>query len=605
MDPLLQALRTSLGAVLLSRESDSVVVAGNRAAAELCGYEAAELGGMRASDLLDGVPPLSKGAGAAAHESGVSIRRRGGDRVPAKVIVLAVTGESGERLLWTSVQSPAVLPEDEEKFRALSEAGFEALFIHDNGTILMANEAMDRIFHAPSGSLIGRSMFDFIAPQSRDDVAAHVMAAAKEPYEGLSQRADGSTFPVEVHGRAVTFNGRSARLVAIRDLTDRKRLETSLVRADRLAALGTVAAGVAHEINNPLAYILLNLELVRSSLERGTSVSEAARQKAIAAVTIAVDGAMRVKRIVGELRGLARDTGDESGSSDLGKVVAFAAALVKHQLHDRAALEVSVDVVPRVLGSNTRLGQVLLNLLVNAAQAIPRGARERHRVTVRVRRDGEAQVLLEVADTGEGIPPELLPHVFEPFVTTKAQGEGTGLGLSIARGIVAGLGGSMELESVVGEGTTFRVRLPVAPSLHPPAGAPGEGRVPTDPSRAPIRVLVVDDERAVRAVIAQALGDVFDVVPVGSGAEVLTLLEKGEAFDVMLCDLMMPEMTGMELHALVAKKWPALARRTAVLSGGAFSERARHFIETSGLVCLDKPFSIGELIDAVSRVAAS
>lgn len=607
MDSLLQALRASLGAVLVSRLADSVVIAGNLAAAQLLGYSEAELEGMPSSRLLEGVPPTQGGA-PVAYEAGVSIVRRGGEREAATAVVLGVTGANGERLLWTMVQSAssaASWRDDEEARCALSVPGFDALFIHDKGTILVVNDAVYSLYREAKGAVIGRSIFDFIAPQSRDEVAARASSGASDPYEGIALRGDGSSFPFEVRGRAVTFKGRPARLAVIRDLTDRKRLETSLVLADRLAALGTVAAGVAHEINNPLAYILLNLELARSSLERGASVSEEARRKALGAVAVATDGSLRVKRIVGELRGLSRDSNDESGSSDLAKIVAFASSLAKHQLTDRAALEVSIDAVPRVLGSETRLGQVLLNLLANAAHAIPRGAPDRNRVTVRVRRDGDAHVLLEVADTGEGIPAELLDHVFEPFVTTKPQGEGTGLGLSIAHGIVTGLGGSMDVTSVPGEGAVFRVRLPAAPSSPAVAEAPAEPHVPIGASRAPIRVLIVDDERAVRAVIARALADVFDVVPVGSAQEALSLLDKGEAFDVLLCDLMMPEMSGMELHAQIVARWPELGRRTAVLSGGAFSERAQHFIETSGLTCLDKPFSIGDLIDAVTRLAAS
>jgi two-component system NtrC family sensor kinase len=352
---------------------------------------------------------------------------------------------------------------DEESFRALSEAGFDALFVHDAGTILMANEAMSELYRVPHGGLVGRSMFDFVAPQSRVEVGARVAAALTETFEGFGLRADGASFPVEVRARSVTFDGKTVRLVAVRDLSQRKRFETSLVLADRLAALGTVAAGVAHEINNPLAYILLNLGLAKTALDRGPTVTEDARQTALGAIAVAVEGATHIERVVGEVRSLARDSPLDGGSSDLGKVVTFACSLVKHQLHDRAMLEVDVEPVPRVVGTDTRLGQVLLNLLMNAAQAVPRGTPELHRVTVRVRPDGARHVVLEVADTGEGIPAELLSHVFEPFVTTKVQGDGLGLGLSIAHGIVTSFGGSIVAESEAHKGSTFRVRLPLAP----------------------------------------------------------------------------------------------------------------------------------------------
>jgi two-component system NtrC family sensor kinase len=369
-------------------------------------------------------------------------------------------------IVESTVREPpsAVAPRlDEESFRALSEAGFDALFVHEAGTILMANEAMCELYRAPPGGLVGRSMFDFVAPQSRVEVGARVAAALTETFEGWGLRADGASFPVEVRARSVTFDGKAVRLVAVRDLTQRKRFETSLVLADRLAALGTVAAGVAHEINNPLAYILLNLELARNALGRGPTVSEEARQAALGAIGVAAEGATHIERVVGEVRTLARDSLHEGGSSDLVKVVTFACSLVKHHLQDRATLEVDAEPVPPVMGTDTRLGQVLLNLLMNAAQAIPRGSPELHRVTVRVRPEGARHVVLEVADTGEGVAPELLAHIFEPFVTTKVQGDGLGLGLSIAHGIVTSFGGTIVAESVLREGSTFRVRLPIAP----------------------------------------------------------------------------------------------------------------------------------------------
>jgi PAS domain S-box-containing protein len=359
--------------------------------------------------------------------------------------------------------------EDAESFRALSEAGFDALFVHHEGTILVANTAMEKLYRVPPGALVGRNMFDFVAPLSRSEVSARIAAGLTEIFEGFGRRDDGATFPVEVRARSVRFEGKAARMVAVRDLTERQRFETSLVLADRLAALGTVAAGVAHEINNPLAYILLNLESARTSLERGDSVSEEARRTALGAIAVALDGGRHVERVVRELRSFAHSDGAaQGGSSDLERVVAFASSLVKHHLRERAVLEVSIEPVPHVMGSDTRLGQVLLNLLVNAAQAIPPGSADRHRVTVRVRPEGARQVVLEVADTGGGIPAELLAHVFEPFVTTKAQGEGMGLGLSIAHGIVTSIGGTIEAESVLEKGSTFRVRLPIAPSAAVP-----------------------------------------------------------------------------------------------------------------------------------------
>jgi len=243
-----------------------------------------------------------------------------------------------------------------------------------------------------------------------------------------------------------------------------RRSERQAEEALRLATVGTLAAGIAHELNNPLAAMLVNLDFAKEELAlRRASPEEA--EGAIARVAPAIaetlEAAQRARDIVRDLRIFSRaDDGQEAGLADVGRAMQSALALARHELRKRAQVTVDLQPVPPVRGSERKLGQVFVNLLVNAAQALPVGEAGAHAIRVSVRHEG-AEVVAEVQDTGAGMPPEVLAHVFEPFFTTKAPGDGTGLGLSICHGIVTGFGGRIEVESRPGEGSRFRVRLPI------------------------------------------------------------------------------------------------------------------------------------------------
>jgi CheY-like chemotaxis protein len=343
----------------------------------------------------------------------------------------------------------------------------------------------------------------------------------------------------------------------------------------------------------------LNLEIAEAELARASP--ERSATLALQSVRDALEGTERVKRIVSDLRSFARDSDDEAAAVDLEKTVSFARAIAANALRPRATLDVSLTGLPPVRGSETRLGQVFLNLILNAAQAMPDGRAENHRIAVVGHCEGDAWVVVRVSDTGAGIPPELIPRIFDPFVTSKARSEGTGLGLSIAHSIVTAMGGSISVESAVGRGTTFTLRFPVADV---PMQTTGEIVPHADPRQRRTRVLLVDDEPAIRRVITQALAPYHDVTAAASGLEALALLERGDAFDAMLCDLTMPGMGGVELYDHVARRWPGLALRTGILSGGVFSERAKEFVETSGLRCLEKPCTGADLRALVDELTS-
>jgi CheY-like chemotaxis protein len=229
-------------------------------------------------------------------------------------------------------------------------------------------------------------------------------------------------------------------------------------------------------------------------------------------------------------------------------------------------------------------------LLINAAQAIAPGNLEGNRVSISTRTDGQGRVVIDVADTGSGIEPEVLSRIFEPFFTTKAAGVGTGLGLSICHGIAASMGGSLDVESRVGEGTTFHLTLPTGahqePSLSPPTqSVPASRRG---------RILLIDDEDMVLNAIARILNE-HEMVCTQDAGEALARLERDQRFDIIFCDLMMPKMTGIDFYEALLRVRPELAKRVVFLSGGAVTAKAARFLDTVPNQRIEKPFQVQEL----------
>ncbi|HET6439520.1 MAG TPA: PAS domain-containing protein [Anaeromyxobacter sp.] len=411
---------------------------------------------------------------------------------------------------------------------------------------------------------------------------------------------DGGWRWVLVSGRAVARDeaGRATRLAGtLTDITEAKRLQERLRDADRLAGVGTLAAGVAHEVNNPLAYVSANLAVLDERLVRLAGAAELdpggdtfvgeMRQ----ALHEAMDGAARVRGIVQGLRQFAQPLrGVERGPVDVRAEIEVALGMARNEITHRARLSVDLpDRLPPVRAAPQELGQVFVNLLVNAAQAIPEGQTAEHEVRIAARAKGQ-RIVIEVQDSGAGIEPAHLPHIFDPFFTTKPAGVGSGLGLSVCHGIVTALGGSIGAQSMPGRGTTFRVDLPALPDdAGPPL--PRTARAPREARRG--RVLVVDDEPLVGKSLARLLS-AHEVTVLTSPLEALRRAAKGERWDVVLCDLMMPEMSGMDLEERLAADAPDLVSRIVYLTGGAFTERSRAFL-AAGRPHLQKPVEPSEL----------
>jgi two-component system, cell cycle sensor histidine kinase and response regulator CckA len=306
-----------------------------------------------------------------------------------------------------------------------------------------------------------------------------------------------------------------------------------------------------------------------------------------------------------DLRTFTRGAGEEKRTAvDVRRVMDASINLAWNELRHRARLVKEYGDVPPVLANEARLGQVFLNILVNAAQALEVGDAAENVIRVRAAREGDGQVVLQVSDTGPGIPPAILDRIFDPFFTTKPVGLGTGLGLWICQGIVTSLGGQITAESRPGEGATFRVVLPAATPVEQ-AGAPEAAPRATAPDARRLELLVVDDETAIGRTLAIALADEFEVTTVTSGRAALAILAGEPRFDVVLCDLMMPDVSGMDVHERIARERPELAQLFVFVTGGAFTERARKFVDEVGLPVIEKPFDLTKLPALLRERAAA
>ncbi len=486
----------------------------------------------------------------------------------------------------------------EASFRKLIEAVPEAIAIMRTNRFLYANPAYVRVFgFANVEELLATPMDQLVHP---DDVAtlrargAHIMqGTALEPQRYRVLRRDGTTALLEVASVPFEYEGAPAVLGIGRDVTERSRMEAQLLQADRLAALGTLAAGVAHEVNNPLAYLTLNLEWLSRQLPE--LARDPSRLQALSLMLEeARHGAARVAAIVRDLRAFSRVDGETRAPVDLRAALASAIKMAAHDLRHRARVVTEIeDGVPPAWANDARLEQVLLNLLLNAMQAMDETAIDRNEIRVAVRSWPPGRVVIEIADNGAGMPAETARQIFDPFFTTKPIG--TGLGLSICHSIVTSFGGRISVQSRVGEGSTFRIELPtrahVADSRPPPPPPSTAGTEDSGVTRR-ARILVIDDELAIANTLRELLQVDHDVTALTSAAEALETIERGAPFDVVFCDLMMPQMGGIDLYERLRERKSGFERRLVFMTGGAFTARAADFLARVPNRRIEKPFAL-------------
>jgi signal transduction histidine kinase len=437
----------------------------------------------------------------------------------------------------------------------------------------------------------------FVDPQARDGFLDQIERdGSVTDYLMRLRRADRSLIWVEVTAQAETANGETRIDALMRDVSERKRLEDQsrdlyhqLLQAEKLAALGQTISGVAHELNNPLATILtlaerLALRPVDQQTKRGleTILSESER----------------AAKIVRNLLTFARKRHTTRAMVDLNQVVRETLALRSYEqrLSNINIIEALASGLPMVFSDPHQVQQVLLNLIINAEQAML-GANGRGTLIIRTWHDVDRDaVILEVNDDGPGVPEDVQPRIFDPFFTTKEVGKGTGLGLTVAYAIVQEHGGRINVKSAPGRGASFYIELPAgAGPLKPALPRPPDQTIPADAGAGSV-VLVVEDEVALGAAVAEALRDAGFVVDRASdGLEALEQV-RGRVYDLIICDLKMPRLDGASFYKELEARDPSIARRVLFVTGDVAGTDAERFLEETSCRWLAKPFRLKDLL---------
>jgi CheY-like chemotaxis protein len=467
---------------------------------------------------------------------------------------------------------------------------------------------------------------DWVTPVPRDALPV-VRAVHDEPFEPLEvfTRKGGAADRCFVASARLLVDpdGRKRGAVAVyRDVTSERRAQEQLMVADRMAAIGQLSAGVAHEINNPLAAVLANLELAVGDLTELELPGTSPRQREITLrvrdeLTDALEAGERVRDIVQDLKLFSRVAQDKPGIIDVRSVLESSLRMARNEIRRRARVVLALEPTAPVEGNASRLGQAFLNLLVNAAQAIPEGDAEKNEIRVSCRMVGD-RVVVEITDTGRGITPRAMARLFTAFYSTKAPSVGAGLGLSICSQIVKSMKGEIGVESRPDEGTAFWVSLPALLLPHDEAPTPvvidrirrDSGREPSprepgvrEPTRTSpppelptviegpkSRILVIDDDPLILSALRRALGSRHTVSTAADPRDALALIASGARYELVVCDLLMPRMTGLELFAELRALAPELMPRTLFVTGMADTDLALAALSATGVPPVEKPF---------------
>jgi PAS domain S-box-containing protein len=501
-------------------------------------------------------------------------------------------------------RAEALVRRSEEYYRSLIDNALDLIIVIDaDATVRYASPSVERILGYHPDEMVNTSTLHRLHPDDLPTIGGLLSAGGKRPGFTVSveyriRHKDGSWRTLEAIATNLLHHPAVAGIIVnARDVTERKRdeetqerLRVHLRQSEKLAAMGELLAGVAHELNNPLAVVIGHTAL----MARATDPAVAARAAKIGRA------AERCGRIVKNFLALARQYPPERTPVNLNQLVADALEVLAYPLrvdNVEVATELAVD-LPVLRADGHQLQQVMVNLVTNAHQAM-RTVTGRRCLTIRSGSETPAgPVWFEVTDTGPGIPAEVQARLFEPFFTTKPLGQGTGLGLSICRGIVEGHGGHMSVDGGPGRGARFRVELPIggpAPAL--PSAEGDEGRV-----LAPCRILVVDDETEVAGVVSELLRrDGHHADTAANGVDALQLLRE-HAYDAVISDIKMPHLDGIGLWTAVKETNPALAQRFAFFTGDTLTPATAEFIERTGAPSLQKPFALRDVRLVLAKV---
>ncbi len=548
-------------------------------------------------------------------EERIHCRRADGSEFPAEICLNPAQTRDGVHIIaairdiGARVEIEDALRESEARLASTLNSIGEGVVATDlQGIVTRINPAAEQVTGYTRGEAIGRridEVYRVLSEKTRQPVSTPIHALAS----GRTTVAPNARLVTrDNRERAISQSAAPIRkptgevlgvVLAFRDVTAQREMQEQLHISERMVSLGTMAAGIAHEINNPLAALIGNLDVLMEDMRRPPGepfplpgfVDEVLRDVR--------EAAEQVRLIVKDLKVFSRSDDDSRGPVDVQRLLESALRLAWNEVRHRARLVKEWQVVPPVIANEARLGEVFVNLIVNAAQAIPEGHADRNEIRLVTRLDEVGRVAIEVRDTGVGIPAQIRARIFDPFFTTKPVGVGTGLGLAICHRIITELGGDITVASVPGEGSTFRVTLPIAQADRV---APDAAHTERESARPRGTVLVIDDDGLIRSFVRRALSGAHEVTVESCSEDALARIERGERFDLILCDVMMPQMTGLELYELVAACAPEQAKRFAFITGGAFTGAMQRVLEATGTPRLDKPFHAERLREMVDGI---
>lgn len=506
--------------------------------------------------------------------------------------------ETSRYVLESAVQDRTQeLATERDNFEQVFDVVGALIFVADaQGTILRANQWAQSIF--PSRTLIGSNVCDVCGFPTRENLSQWVSLGTPQfdPVEVVLQLPGTNKRHILWMPRlSKDAAGQTRLFLSGLDVTELRDAESQLQVTDRVATMGTLAAGIAHDLNNPLAYVTASAEVLLEEIAMLPG-----RDDLAAMARDCLEGARRAATIVSQLQTFARGSTDgTNGVANISSVVEFAARMADNQVKHKAHIEVHCPPELTVAMEESKLGMVVLNLLVHATDNMEPGDASRHRVLIEAVAAEEGWVKIRVEDDGPGLSAEELRKIFDPYSSSHTPPRGmTGLGLAISQRLIAEANGRVEVQSTQGQGTRVVVWLPVPASNRPSARVGATPKTSAAAATTPkATILIVDDEDKLRSVIRRALSR-YDVHEAVHGRQALERIADRQ-YDLILCDIMMPEMTGVELFAVLTEENPAQAQRMVFLSGGAFTSSAGDFLALTKQPIVDKPFRIDTLRTAV------
>jgi two-component system NtrC family sensor kinase len=526
-------------------------------------------------------------------------------RVAARTAELQAINTQLENEIAERRQAEQALRRSEEYLRSLIENASDIVTILDaRGVIRYASPAAERVLGYTLKGVVGKNVFAFV---HTDDVAdVRTMFRETIGVAGLTRSAtfrmqhlDGSWRMFEVIGKNLLDNPAIAGVVVhARDITARKQAEEQLQRqqeilaqSEKLAAMGSLLANVAHELNNPLAIVVMEADLLSEAMENGPLLAHAGK---------ITQAARRCAHIVHNFLTLARQHPPKRIPVEFNALITETVELLAYPLQvDNVEVHLHLAAtLPLLLADPHQLRQVVINLVTNAHHALRETPAARHLVLTTRADAAQDSVVLEVTDTGPGIPLELQTRIFEPFFTTKPTQEGTGLGLSLCRGILEAHGGSIRVQSQPGQGTSFLIELPIGETAMSVAQPPAIAELPSAQGKA---ILIIDDESGIRNGLAHLLRrDGYKVETAANGLLGLAKLQE-QVFDLVLCDLRMPKLDGPGLYRELQHRQPQILPQIIFLTGDTLSPETRAFLEQTNVPRLTKPFTAAEVRRVVGR----